>query len=367
MVGSDYRIRITSTNNPEFADTSDVPFSISAGAPITVAAPNGGERWKQGSTQMLRWNYTGDPGSAVKIEMIKGSVGKGIAPDTPLGSNGSGSFNFTFPFSTPLGSDYQIRVTSTSNATNNDTSDAPFTLIPPITIVSPNGGEDWQQGTPQMIRWNYIGSPGPTVKIEALKGDVVLAVISPGAPVGTGGSGSLNLTLPINAPVGTDYRIRVSSTSNSVYSDTSDAPFIISANTSSSISVVSPNGGENWVQGSNQTIWWTYTGNPGSLVKIEALRNSTVLAVIAPAASIGSGGSGFLQPHFPLQHTARFRVPDPGEQHQQPGLDRYEQCSVHHHPGNHRSNSQRRREVPPRIQPFHELEIYRQSRVYGEY
>ncbi len=269
-------------------------------APITVLSPNGGEKWQQGSTQTLRWKYSGNTGSAVNIEALRGTtVLATIASSYPIGSGGSGFFNLTFPFTTPLGSDYRIRVTSTSNATYNDTSDAPFAIIPPLTVVSPNGGENWQQGTPQMIRWNYIGSPGPTVKIEALKGDVVLAVINPGTPVGPGGSGSLNLTLPINAPVGTEYRIRVSSTTNSVYSDTSDAPFIISANTSSSISVVSPNGGENWVQGSNQTLRWTYTGNPGSLVKIEALRNGTVLAVITPGTSIGSGGSGSYNLTFP--------------------------------------------------------------------
>ena len=314
---SDYTTTWLDTVFPFFPNSAlhldlDAIVPITPNPTITVWSPNGGETWKQGSNQTIIWNYTGDPGSSVKIEVVKGTAVRVISSNTFIGSEGSGSFNFTFPFSTPLGSDYRIRVTSTSNVTMNDTSDAPFAIIPPLTVVSPNGGEDWQQGTSQTIRWNYIGTPGPTVKIEALKGDVVLAVINPGTPVGPGGSGSLNLTLPINAPVGTDYRIRVSSTTNSVYSDTSDAPFTISANTSSSLSVVSPNGGENWVQGSNQTIRWTYTGNPGSMVKIEALRNGTVLAVISPGTSIGSSGSGSYNLTFPyntpLGSGYQFRV-----------------------------------------------------------
>ncbi len=299
-LGSDYKIRITSTANSEYTDTSDAPFSIGAGSPIIVVSPNGGEKWKQGSTQTLRWNYTGDPGSSVKIEVIKGSAVRSIAPNTSIGSDGSGSFNFTFPFNAPLGSDYQIRVTSTSNATYTDTSDAPFSIIPPITVLSPNGGEEWQQGSAQTISWDYVGNPGPTLKIEALRGDTVLAVITPGTPVGSGGMGSMNLTLPINAPIGTEYRIRVSSTSNTIYTDTSDEPFKISANTGSSIELVSPNGGENYVQGSAQTIRWNYTGSPGSTVKIEALRGETVLAVVSPSTPIGSGGSGYYNLTFPF-------------------------------------------------------------------
>ncbi|OPZ44139.1 MAG: Ser-Thr-rich glycosyl-phosphatidyl-inositol-anchored membrane family protein [Euryarchaeota archaeon ADurb.BinA087] len=298
--GSDYRIRVASTSNPAYTDTSNAPFTIGPGSPITLMSPNGGEKWQQGSTQTLRWNYTGDPGPAVKIEALRGTkVLATITPSYPMGVNGSGWYNLTFPYGTPLGSDYYIRVTSTSNGSCADTSDAPFTVIPPVTVVSPNGGEEWQQGSTQTIRWTYIGNPGPTVKIEALRGDTVLATITPATSVGSGGSGSMNLTLPMNAPLGTDFRIRISSTSNAIYTDTSDASFKIIANTGSSLIVVSPNGGENYVQGSTQTIRWNYTGEPGPTVKIEALRGETVLATVASSYPIGSNGSGSYDLKFP--------------------------------------------------------------------
>ena len=267
-------------------------------------SPDGGEQWKQGSTQTLRWNYTGDPGSSVKIEVIKGGANRVIVPSTPIGSEGSGSFNFTFPFSAPLGSDYRVRITSTSNATCTDTSDAPFSIIPPLTVLSPNGGEEWEQGSTQTISWDYIGNPGPSVKIEALRGDTVIAVISQDTPVGTGGVGSLNLKLPKNAPLGTEYRIRISSTSNPLYTDSSDARFKVIANASSSLTLVSPNGGESYLQGSTQIIQWDYTGDPGPAVKIEALRNETVLAVITPGSPVGSDGSGSYNLTFPYSTPA---------------------------------------------------------------
>ncbi|HOW32846.1 MAG TPA: 6-bladed beta-propeller [Methanoregulaceae archaeon] len=302
--GADYRVRITSVSTPAYTDTSRAAFRISAGAPITVTAPNGNESWKPGTSQRIWWKYTGNPGPAVKIEALRGETVLGIVtPSTPLGENGFGSFPLTVPMNAPYGTDYRIRVTDTNDSTCTDTSDGPFKVISgtgaSITLVSPNGGDDWQQGSTRTISWNYIGDPGPTVKIEALRGDTVLAVIAPGAPVGIGGSGSLNLTLPINAPLGTDYRIRISSTSNSVYTDMSDAPFSISGNTSSSIMVISPDGGENYLQGSTQAIRWTYTGNPGPTLRIEALRAEKLLAVIMSSYPIGAGGSGSFNLTFP--------------------------------------------------------------------
>ncbi len=295
-----FPVTLTVTNSAG-SDNQTQPVTVTQeNTSITLLNPNGGEKWQQGSIQTLRWNYAGDPGTHVKIEALRGTqVLATVTSSYPIGLGGSGSYNLTFPYGTPLGSDYFIKVTSTSNATYTDTSDAPFTIIPPITVVSPNGGEDWQQGSTQTIQWNYIGNPGPTVKIEALRGDTVLAVISQGTPVGIGGTGSMNLMLPINAPIGTEYRIRVSSTSNTIYTDTSDAPFRISANTGSSIELVAPNGGENYTQGSAQTIRWNYTGSPGSTVKIEALRGDKVLAVVTPGTPIGSGGSGSFNLTFP--------------------------------------------------------------------
>jgi len=38
---------------------------------LIVTSPNGAENWTQGTTQTIRWNYTGDPGAYVKIELLK--------------------------------------------------------------------------------------------------------------------------------------------------------------------------------------------------------------------------------------------------------------------------------------------------------
>src|SRR5690606_25430472 len=73
-----------------------------------------------------------------------------------------------------------------------------------ITVGTPNGGEVWAAGSTQNISWTYTGDPGPTVKIEMLKGYSVTMSVTSSTPVGYGGSGSYALTIPPGMPAGTD-------------------------------------------------------------------------------------------------------------------------------------------------------------------
>lgn len=99
------------------------------GPAIKITSPNGGERWKAGSAQTISWTYTGDPGSQVKVELLKGgALDSVITPAAPTGSGGSGSFTWTIPQSQAPGSDYAVRVTSTSDSSCTDTSDSCFTI-----------------------------------------------------------------------------------------------------------------------------------------------------------------------------------------------------------------------------------------------
>ena len=59
-----------------------------------------------------------------------------------------------------------------------------------------------------------------------------------------------------------------------------------------SITVTAANGGESWARGTAHTLTWSYTGSPGSTVKIEVLKGSTPVGTIAESAPIGSGGKG---------------------------------------------------------------------------
>src|SRR5690606_21043817 len=92
---------------------------------------------------------------------------------------------------------------------------------PTITLTNPNGGEVYLPGSTLPIHWVYSGSPGSMVRIELLQGTVVNRVLSSGIAIGTGVLGSYHWTIPGNLTLASDYRVRITSTNNSAYTDTS--------------------------------------------------------------------------------------------------------------------------------------------------
>jgi hypothetical protein len=130
---SDYQVRVTSATNSAIGDTSNGFVAVvNAGSRITLLSPNGGESLVAGSRQTVRWSYTGTPGSFVRISLFKGGVWKRtIVSSTPIGSGGAGSFEWTVPVTQTPGSDYKIKVLSTSNTTFQDLSNQTFSISVP--------------------------------------------------------------------------------------------------------------------------------------------------------------------------------------------------------------------------------------------
>lgn len=99
---------------------------------IELISPNGGEVWRRNTYQTIQWKYYGDPGTSVKIELLKGSTVYPVPQfgTVSIGSNGKGSYGFVV--TQPAGS-YKVRITSSkgfgqSSAFYTDTSNSYFTV-----------------------------------------------------------------------------------------------------------------------------------------------------------------------------------------------------------------------------------------------
>lgn len=187
---------------------------------IVVVSPNGGEKLIRGTTKTISWS-SNNIGSYVKIDLLKGGVlNKVITSSTP----NDGSYSWLIPTTQTLGTDYKIRVTSTSKSTYSDVSNANFAISDPyIRVIYPNGGESWNKGSTKTITWTKAGNVGSYVKIELLKSGAVNRVISWSTP----NDGSFSWYIPSTQSIGSDYKIRITSTSYSKYTDSSNYNFKI--------------------------------------------------------------------------------------------------------------------------------------------
>ncbi|MCU0286547.1 MAG: YCF48-related protein, partial [Acidobacteria bacterium] len=131
-----------------------------------------------------------------------------------------------------------------------------------ITVVSPNGGEQWLVGTKQTIQWtssNYTGNVTIDYSYDGRKTWNRLTTSYPNR-------GSINWTIP--ATVSNSCFVKVYAVTGSP-ADSSNSSFaIVRSGGSGTITVTYPNGGERWIVGQKYTITWTSTGGVG-LVNVD--------------------------------------------------------------------------------------------------
>ncbi|MEJ2196923.1 MAG: Ser-Thr-rich GPI-anchored membrane family protein, partial [Ignavibacteriaceae bacterium] len=188
--------------------------------------------------------WTDNIAENVQIDLFKG----GSFDQTIIASTiSNGTYNWMVPSITE-GTDYTVVITSTTNGTIADTSDANFTIqTSGITVTSPNGGEIFDIGNSYDITWN--DNISGTVKIDLFKaGAFVQTIVDP-----TPSDGTYNWTVP-SVTEASDYTIVITSNSMGTIADTSDASFTIQT---SVITVTSPNGGEIFDIGNSYDITWT--------------------------------------------------------------------------------------------------------------
>jgi hypothetical protein len=259
-VGDNFKIKIESRQSfvRIISDMSDGSFKIVAPS-VTMLAPNGGESWLGDSQQIISWSSNNLPsGASVGLAIYKGGVYKPEyfrAYQLPA----NGTYNWTILNTIPTGSDYTMEVEAYNSSGNRialDTSDAPFKITAPITVLAPNGGEEWVQGAyPVSIKWLSTGKYRSLNKtIDIYKGDTFVENIT----THNGSDSYEEIVLGVRPTwvPGNDYKIKITPAGSNTY-DFSDAPFKVVG----PITVLTPNGGEEWTMDSNQTITWSVNGS----------------------------------------------------------------------------------------------------------
>ncbi len=121
--------------------------------------------------------------------------------------------------------------------------------VPPfLQVMSPNGGELWEQDRTFTIRWD--DNFDDNVKIELLKGGSVKEELAASVP----SNGSWDWDIAVDFPLGTDYKIRITCVVQDTLTDDSDDDFTVEEK--SNLALKTPNGGEVIEKGSDVEITW---------------------------------------------------------------------------------------------------------------
>ena len=119
-------------------------------------------------------------------------------------------------------STYYWRVQSSNDAGESDWSKTKmFTTIAPfVSLLVPNGGEEWQLGLPYFIQWN--DNLSEDVVIELHKADSLLGIIAT-----TSSTGTFRWEIDVKLETGSDYKMKLKSLADETLFDVSDNTFSI--------------------------------------------------------------------------------------------------------------------------------------------
>jgi len=152
LAGNDYQVRVLASDAAVKADDLSGTFSILPQAAIVVNAPNGNQVWQVARNYDITWGAGGI--NNIKIELYRGSVLNAvISENTPAPS---GKWTWSIPVNQPLGTDYQIKISSLDPGLNLcDEGDGPFSIV----AFKRTAGDFNHDGKSDLV-WRYDGPGG---------------------------------------------------------------------------------------------------------------------------------------------------------------------------------------------------------------
>jgi len=264
------KVRVVDQIDTTITDTSDAVFEIYS-PQITVTSPNGGEQWQSGSTHAITWTQSNT--DTVKISYST-NQGTGWIPIAEKPAS-EGIYSWVVP--STISSTCKVKISDKTDSTFADSSNAVFaiTSIPVVQVLvtSPNGGENWKVGSAQNITWT--SSNVSKFKIE-------YKIDNTGSWTQVGYASSSPYSWNIPNTISSQCKVRISDSTNTAISDSSDAVFTIFKPT---LTVVYPNGGEELQVGSNINVTWLSSNVQNVAIEYSTTNKRTWSSISASVAA----------------------------------------------------------------------------------
>ncbi|MBN2120281.1 MAG: DUF2341 domain-containing protein [Candidatus Omnitrophica bacterium] len=255
-------IKVEDENNTSYSDTSDAIFSISIPT-ITIEFPNGGEAFYATGSYDITWSTVGAVSDNLTLQYS--TNGGGSWTDIDAGVDDTGSYTW-LSVTDSITSNALIRMIDADRPSVIDVSDAPFSIIEPtITVTTPNGGEEWAEGTVHEVSWTSMG-----YDFGAIRDNLTLQYSSNGGSnwtdISTGEANDGYYTWTIPGAISTDCYVQIFDATRQATQDETDEAFSI---TLPFVEVLKPNGGESWIIGTTHQIEWRTVGAVSDDLQIE--------------------------------------------------------------------------------------------------
>jgi hypothetical protein len=212
-------VRITSNGAAPASGISGL-FAI-INPTLAISAPTTGASWTIGTAHAITWTTNLPATDTVRIDLSRngGTTYSSLATSAP--NNGS----FTWTVAGTATSSAIVRVSS--NGTTAVGISGKFSLVAAtVTVTSPNTAVTWLVGSVHAVTWTHNMGTGALFKIEVSRNSGSSWSLVTGAASSSGAtSGSYNWT--VSAPRTSTARIRVTWTTNTAVTDTSNVNFKI--------------------------------------------------------------------------------------------------------------------------------------------
>ncbi|MBU0560812.1 MAG: GPI anchored serine-threonine rich family protein, partial [Bacteroidetes bacterium] len=236
IASSNSIIRITDASNTNIFDRSDAVFTLKK---LLLTSPNGNEYYLVDTTTSVSWSSLGVSNVKLEYSTNSGVTWKSIINSTPAVPN-----NYSWKIPNDPSTTALVRALDVDDPTTvADTSNNSF-IINQVLLVSPNGGQTFEVGSVQTIKWNNYSGVSK-VDLEFFNGNSWSAIAS-GL---TASNKSYQWTVP--ASVTSTAKVRVKNTDDSNVFDGSDNVFSIGT-----INLTAPNGGGKYLVGKSTNITW---------------------------------------------------------------------------------------------------------------